>query len=117
MYVPDVQLAASESATMALPLAPFLSRVAQPFARLFNLPHLPDHFPTLFYAFLVFTALHLFISPFLSARIFPISYGKLRNKRAVNQWCVASHISPTCSLPERGALPGTSRLSRSSMSS
>ena len=88
MYVPEP---VPVSATMALPLAPFLSRVAQPFADLFHLPHLPDHFPTLFYAFLAFTTLHLFISPFLSARIFPISYGKLRSKRAVNQWSVSSH--------------------------
>ena len=84
MYVPDPTVVST--ATMALPFAPFLRRVAQPFAHLFNLPHLPDHFPTLFYAFLTFTALHLFISPFLSARIFPISYGKLRSKRAINQW-------------------------------
>ena len=71
---------------LQLPFGHFLSSVAQPVARILRLPHLPEHFPTLFYAFLTFTALHLFISPFLSARIFPISYGKLRSRRAINQW-------------------------------
>ncbi|RPD67956.1 DUF887-domain-containing protein [Lentinus tigrinus ALCF2SS1-7] len=72
---------------MALPFSDFLVAVARPVARLLRLPHLPEHFPTLFYAFLAFTAMHLYISPFFSARIFPISYGKLRTPRAVNQWC------------------------------
>ncbi|KAI0807957.1 DUF887-domain-containing protein [Fomes fomentarius] len=71
---------------MALPFSHFLRTVASPVARVLGLPHLTDNFPTLFYAFLAFTALHLYISPFLSARIFPISYGKLRSPRAVNQW-------------------------------
>ncbi len=90
MYVPsDPQT----SFAMALPFSHFLRAVASPVARVLGLPHLTDNFPTLFYAFLAFTALHLYISPFLSARIFPISYGKLRSPRAVNQWCVS------CSMP------------------
>ncbi|TBU46447.1 TLC domain-containing protein [Dichomitus squalens] len=74
------------SFAMTLPFHTILQAAAQPIANLFNLPHLPDYFPTLFYAFLAFTAIHLVISPFLSARIFPQSYGKLRSRRAVNQW-------------------------------
>ena len=78
------------SPSSRLPLVPafvLVAAVARPVARILRLVHLPEHFPTLFYAFLVFTALHLYISPFLSARIFPISYGKLRTHRAVHQWC------------------------------
>ncbi|PIL24463.1 hypothetical protein GSI_14217 [Ganoderma sinense ZZ0214-1] len=71
---------------MALPFHHALTALAQPIARFLHLPHLPDHFPTLVYACLLFTALHLVISPFLSARIFPESYGKLRTRRAVNNW-------------------------------
>ena len=83
------------SSAMTLPFDSVLRAAAQPIARLFNLPHLPDHFPTLFYAFLAFTALHLVISPFLSARIFPESYAKLRSRRAVNQWCALLPNSPS----------------------
>ncbi|CDO77932.1 hypothetical protein BN946_scf184679.g11 [Trametes cinnabarina] len=71
---------------MALPTDAPLRAFAQPIARLLNLPHLPDHFPLLVYSFILFTSVHLVISPFLSARVFPISYGKLRSRRAVNQW-------------------------------
>ncbi|KAH9928505.1 DUF887-domain-containing protein [Epithele typhae] len=69
-----------------LPFAPFLRELAQPVGNLLHLPHFPQHFPALVYAMLAFTALHLVISPFLSARIFPVSYGKLRTKRQINQW-------------------------------
>ncbi|RDX47035.1 DUF887-domain-containing protein [Lentinus brumalis] len=86
MYVPAPPPDPQPHAVMALPFSDFLVAVAQPVARILRLPHLPEHFPTLFYAFLGFTALHLYISPFLSSRIFPISYGKLRTPRAVNQW-------------------------------
>ncbi|KAI0374660.1 DUF887-domain-containing protein [Pilatotrama ljubarskyi] len=71
---------------MALPTDEPLRAIAQPLARLLRLPHLPDHFPLLVYAFLLFTSVHLLISPVLSARLFPVSYGKLRSRRAINQW-------------------------------
>ena len=89
--------ASDKVSSPAMPGLPFdspLRVVAQPIARLFNLPHLPDHFPTLVYACLLFTALHLVISPFLSARIFPESYGKLRTRRAVNNWYVTRQFHP-----------------------
>ncbi|OSD08343.1 DUF887-domain-containing protein [Trametes coccinea BRFM310] len=82
MYIP----ARVQSVAMALPTDAPLRAIAQPIARLLNLPHLPDHFPLLVYAFALFTSVHLVISPYLSARIAPISYGKLRSKRAINQW-------------------------------
>ncbi|KAI0658851.1 DUF887-domain-containing protein [Cubamyces menziesii] len=72
--------------SLSLPTDRPLRAIAQPMARLLNLPHLPDHFPLLVYAFILFTSVHLVISPYLSARIFPVSYGKLRSKRAINQW-------------------------------
>ncbi|KAM5538032.1 hypothetical protein V8D89_008229 [Ganoderma adspersum] len=78
--------ASSQSSAMAFPFHSTLRTVAQPIARLLSLPHLPDHFPTLVYACLLFTAVHLVISPFLSARLLPESYGKLRTRRAVNNW-------------------------------
>ena len=106
MYVPVPPPDPHPHAVMALPFSDFLVAVAQPVARLLRLPHLPEHFPTLFYAFLAFTALHLYISPFLSSRIFPISYGKLRTPRAVNQW----YVLPAGHRPMlTGRLLGTSR--------
>ncbi|KAI8982862.1 DUF887-domain-containing protein [Trametes punicea] len=71
---------------MTLPTDAPLRAFAQPIARLFNLPHLPVHFPLLVYSFTFFTLVHRVVSPYLSARIFPLSYGKLRSRRAVNQW-------------------------------
>ncbi|KAI0780423.1 DUF887-domain-containing protein [Trametes elegans] len=74
------------SLSVHLPTDRPLRAIGEPLARLLNLPHLADHFPLLVYAFLLFTAVHLVISPFLSARLLPKSYGKLRSRRAVNQW-------------------------------
>ena len=98
MYVPPTSL--QSPSAMALPFSDFLSAVAQPVGRVLGLAHFADHFPTLFYAFLAFTALHLYISPFLSARIFPISYGKLRSARAVNQWCAPLTRSVLATFPK-----------------
>lgn len=87
MYIPDgLQSSLPLSMSLSLPTDRPLRAIAQPMARLLNLPHLPDHFPLLVYAFILFTSVHLVISPYLSARIFPVSYGKLRSKRAINQW-------------------------------
>ncbi|KAI0332566.1 DUF887-domain-containing protein [Cubamyces sp. BRFM 1775] len=87
MYIPDgFQGSLPLSMSFSLPTDRPLRALAQPMANLLNLPHLPDHFPLLVYAFILFTSVHLVISPYLSARIFPISYGKLRSKRAINQW-------------------------------
>ncbi|KAI1791666.1 DUF887-domain-containing protein [Ganoderma leucocontextum] len=86
MYLVDSASDSVSSSAMAFPFDSTLRAAAQPIARLFSLPHLPDHFPTLVYACLLFTAIHLVISPFLSTRIFPESYGKLRTRRAVNNW-------------------------------
>ena len=85
------------SSAMTLPFDSVLRAAAQPIARLLSLPHLPDHFPTLVYACLLFTVVHLVISPFLSARLLPESYGKLRTRRAVNNWYVThpSHHTRT----------------------
>ncbi|KAL6301783.1 DUF887-domain-containing protein [Sparassis latifolia] len=64
----------------------FLEEIAHPIARVFDLPYLPPHFPALVYAFLGFYALHLVVSPLLSARLFPVSYGKLATRRQINNW-------------------------------
>ncbi|KAI0748696.1 DUF887-domain-containing protein [Daedaleopsis nitida] len=84
MYVPPPH--PPSAMALELPFSDFLRTVAQPVGRILHLPHLSDHFPTLFYAFTAFTALHLYISPFFSSRLFPVSYAKLRSPRAVNQW-------------------------------
>ncbi|KAH9848885.1 DUF887-domain-containing protein [Lenzites betulinus] len=69
-----------------LPTDAPLRAIARPIANLLSIPHLVDHFPLLVYAFILFTAVHLVISPFLSARLLPQSYGKLRSRRSINQW-------------------------------
>ncbi|OBZ75274.1 putative TLC domain-containing protein C17A2.02c [Grifola frondosa] len=71
---------------MELPLRASLEELARPLAYELNLPHLPPYFPTLVYAFASFLAIHLVISPTLSARYFPQSYGRLKSRRAVNNW-------------------------------
>ncbi|KAI0636424.1 DUF887-domain-containing protein [Trametes polyzona] len=86
MYVPNGPPSSFSLSGMTLPTDAPLRAIAEPIARLLSLPHLVDHFPLLVYSFCLFTAVHLVISPFLSARIFPVSYGKLRSRRAVNQW-------------------------------
>lgn len=97
MYIPDGQGSFSLS-MISLPTDEPLRAIAQPIARLLSLPHLVDHFPLLVYAFCLFTAVHLVISPVLSARFFPASYGKLRSRRAINQWCAATtpNLSLSC---------------------
>ncbi|KAH9950262.1 DUF887-domain-containing protein [Amylocystis lapponica] len=63
-----------------------LSDLARPLAHTLNLPHLPPHFPALVYSFIGWVLLHRVVSPALSARLCPESYGKLRTPRAVNNW-------------------------------
>lgn len=70
-----------------------LEDLAYPLATVFNLPHLPPHFPTLVYSFLFFFFLHLVVSPLLSARLFPETYGNLQTRRAVNNWYVVTLLS------------------------
>ncbi|KAI0820216.1 DUF887-domain-containing protein [Trametes gibbosa] len=71
---------------MTLPTDAPLRALARPIARLLSIPHLVDHFPLLVYSFSLFTAVHLVISPFLSSRLLPQSYAKLRSRRSINQW-------------------------------
>lgn len=64
----------------------FIEELSKPLAHTFHLTHLPENAPTLVYSFLGFTLLHMFISPAISARYFPESYGKLKSRRQINNW-------------------------------
>ncbi|GJF00569.1 TLC domain-containing protein [Phanerochaete sordida] len=63
-----------------------LQRLAQPLARGLDLPHLPPHFPLVAYSALGFTAVHVALAPLLSRWLAPESYGKLKGRRARNNW-------------------------------
>ncbi|EKM55071.1 uncharacterized protein PHACADRAFT_255411 [Phanerochaete carnosa HHB-10118-sp] len=64
----------------------FLQRLALPLARALDLPHLPPNFPLVAYSALGFTAIHVGVAPLLSRWLAPESYGKLKNRRARNNW-------------------------------
>lgn len=69
----------------------FLERLSQPLAKALDLPHLSPNFPMLTYSALGFTVIHVGIAPLLSRWLAPESYGKLKGRRARNNWCVSSH--------------------------
>ena len=64
----------------------FLERLSEPLARVFDLPHLPANFPLLAYSALGFTVIHVGVAPLLSRWLAPESYGKLKGRRARNNW-------------------------------
>jgi len=64
----------------------FLREIAQPIADTLDLPHLPPHFPAFVYSFLLWNVLHLVVSPAVSAWLCPEAYGKLKTRRAINNW-------------------------------
>jgi len=51
-----------------------------------GLSKLPQHLPTLLCSFVGFTFVHLVLSPVLSAKLAPESYGALKGQRARNNW-------------------------------
>lgn len=63
-----------------------LRRLVQPLARALDLPHLPANFPLIAYSALGFTAIHIGGAPLVSRWLAPESYGKLKNRRARNNW-------------------------------
>lgn len=64
----------------------FLERISYPLAKAFDLPHLTDNLPLLAYSALGFTAIHVGVAPLLSRWLAPQSYGRLKGRRARNNW-------------------------------
>lgn len=74
----------------------FLQKLSQPLAKALDLLHLPPNFPLLAYSALGFTVIHVGVAPLLSQWLAPESYGKLKNRRARNNWCVRHIIDIRC---------------------
>ncbi|KIP08903.1 hypothetical protein PHLGIDRAFT_68644 [Phlebiopsis gigantea 11061_1 CR5-6] len=64
----------------------FLERLALPLAKALDIPHFTPNFPLLAYSALGFTVIHVGIAPLLSRWLAPESYGKLKGRRARNNW-------------------------------
>ena len=69
-----------------------LERLSEPLARALDIPHLPPNFPLLAYSALGFTAVHVALAPLLSRGLAPASYGRLKGRRARNNWCVVGFV-------------------------
>ncbi|KAL1865477.1 hypothetical protein Daus18300_007122 [Diaporthe australafricana] len=65
-----------------IPPIPALSEWIRPFAERFNLTVLPDHIHEVLFATLLYTFIHLVISPWLSMKYAPQQYPTHRGKRA-----------------------------------
>ena len=67
-----------------LPPAPWLSAAVKPLADKVGLYALPDHVHELVFAFLLYQSIQTFVSPVLSAKLFPNVYPKLNWRSRIN---------------------------------
>lgn len=64
-----------------IPPIPALSRLVQPLADRYNVPTLPLHIHEVIFAALLYTFVHLVVSPWISMKLFPSYYPRTRGKR------------------------------------
>ncbi|EIN07165.1 DUF887-domain-containing protein [Punctularia strigosozonata HHB-11173 SS5] len=65
----------------------YSERIGASVASTLGLKHLASHFNTVLISFVAFTAVHLFLAPFFSKRLFPLSFGQA-GRRAQNNWSI-----------------------------
>ncbi|KAF8637325.1 hypothetical protein AX17_002827 [Amanita inopinata Kibby_2008] len=59
-----------------------------------GLSKLPPHLPALAISFFLFLFIHQVVSPILSRRVAPISYGAIKSRKARNTWAI--HVVSQC---------------------